>query len=120
MADNIWADWVENKKAAINTIIKTRSSCSIKSWRIGKHSERITKIKPFINKYNWEGINFPSEKCDWKKFEKNNLKTALNVLMLKQEKYILPISNREDQVILLMILNREGWHYLALKNYQHY
>ena len=22
----------------------------------------ITKIKPFINKYNWEGINFPSAK----------------------------------------------------------
>ena len=40
--------------------------------------------------------------------------------MLKKEKYILPISNREDQVILLMILNREGSHYLAVKNYQHY
>ena len=22
---------------------------------------RITKIKPFMNKYNWEGINYPSE-----------------------------------------------------------
>ena len=21
--------------------------------------KRITKIKPFINKYNWEGINYP-------------------------------------------------------------
>ena len=27
----------------------------------GKHTERITKLKPFINKYKWEGINFPSE-----------------------------------------------------------
>ena len=27
-----------------------------------KKSEKITKIKPYINKYNWEGINFPSEK----------------------------------------------------------
>ena len=32
----------------------------------------MTKIKLFINKYNWEGINFPSEKDDCKKFEKNN------------------------------------------------
>ena len=24
--------------------------------------QRITKIKPFINRYNWEGINFPSER----------------------------------------------------------
>ena len=30
----------------------------------------IIKIKPFINKYKWEGINFPSEKDHWKTFEK--------------------------------------------------
>ena len=42
--------------------------------------------------------------------------------MLKKEKYSLFIyvsknnSNREKQVILLMIPNREGqWHYLAVK-----
>ena len=23
----------------------------------GKHAEEITKTKPFINKYKWEGIN---------------------------------------------------------------
>ena len=32
-----------------------------------KDPQRITKIKPFINKYNWKGIYFPSEKNDWKK-----------------------------------------------------
>ena len=79
-----------------------------------------TKIKSFINKYNWEGINFPSEKDDWKKFEKNNLAIALNVLYAKREK-IYPAhvskhnSNREKQVILLMISNGEKWHYLALE-----
>ena len=48
---------------------------------IKKDPQRITKIKPFINnnKYNWEGINFPSEKDDWKKFEKNNATIALNI-----------------------------------------
>ena len=35
-----------------------------------KNSERITKIKPFMDKYNWEGINYPSEKDDCKKFDK--------------------------------------------------
>ena len=35
-----------------------------------KISTRITKIKPFTNKYNWEGINVPSEKDDWKKIQK--------------------------------------------------
>ena len=64
----------------------------------------MTKIKPFINKYNWEGINYPSEKDDWKKFEKSNVTIALNVLSAKKEK-IYPAyvsnhnSNREKQVI---------------------
>ena len=44
--------------------------------------------KTFINRYNWEGINFPSEKEDWKKFEKKN---CLNALYAKKRKYILPM-----------------------------
>ena len=83
--------------------------------------QRITKIKPFINKYNWEGTIFPSEKDDWKKFEKNNVTIALNVLYAKKEK-IYPAyvskhnSNREKQVILLMISNGEKiWDHLAVK-----
>ena len=46
----------------------------------------ITKIKPFISKYNWEGIHFPSERDDWKNFGKNNAIIALNVLYAKKEK----------------------------------
>ena len=30
-------------------------------------------MKPFINKYNWEEISFPSEKDDWKNIDKNNV-----------------------------------------------
>ena len=51
---------------------------------IGKHAKSITKNKPFVNKYKWEGINFPSEKDDWKKFDKNNVTIALNVLYAKK------------------------------------
>ena len=46
---------------------------------IRKNPERITKIKPVVNKYKLEGINFPSEKDAWKIYEKNNVMTALNV-----------------------------------------
>ena len=35
-----------------------------------KKDPKRTKNKPFINKYNWEGINYPSENDNWKKFEK--------------------------------------------------
>ena len=72
----------------------------------------MTKIKPFINKYNWEGINFPLQKDDSRKFEKNNVTIALNVLHVKKEKtcpaYVSKHnSNRDKQVILLMIPNGE-------------
>ena len=44
---------------------------------IVKYVERITKIKPFINKCNWEGIKYPS-KNDWKKTEKKNVTNCNN------------------------------------------
>ena len=33
------------------------------------HPERISNIKPFINKYYWKGINDPSKIDYWKMFE---------------------------------------------------
>ena len=48
------------------------------------HPERVSNIKPFIHKYNWKGINYLSKIDDWKRFEKNNLKIALNTLKKKK------------------------------------
>ena len=45
-------------------------------------------MKLFISIYNREGINFPSEKDDWQKLEKNIVTIALNVLYAKKEKNI--------------------------------
>ena len=39
-----------------------------------------------MNKYKWEGINFPSEKEDGKKAQKNIVTIALNVLYAKKKK----------------------------------
>ena len=65
-------DWIKN--ATINPINKKYNKCFqyavtvvLKQEEIGKNIERITKTKPFINKYKWEGINIPSEKDNWKK-----------------------------------------------------
>ena len=44
----------------------------VKFQRNKKETQKVTKIKLFIYEYNWEGTNVPSEKDDWKKFEKNN------------------------------------------------
>ena len=49
---------------------------------INKNPQRISKIRPFSNQYNWKGINFPSNKEDWKKFEPNNKSTALNIFVI--------------------------------------
>ena len=42
----------------------------VKSWRRKKEPQRLTKIKPFLNKYNWEENNYPSGNDDWKKLRK--------------------------------------------------
>ena len=57
---------------------------------IGKDVERIAKIKSLIKRYKWEGINLPSEKDDWEKFEKNNVTIVLHILYVKKEIYIYP------------------------------
>ena len=41
------------------------------------HPERVSKIRLFINRNNWKGIDYPSKIDDWKTFEKNNLTIAL-------------------------------------------
>ena len=39
---------------------------------IEKHPERISKLKPYINKYIWKGIEFPAGPKEWIKFERND------------------------------------------------
>ena len=55
---------------------------------IQSHPKRVSNIKPFINKYKWKRINYPS-KIDWKTLEKNNPTVPLNILYIK-EKEICP------------------------------
>ena len=79
-------------------------------------------LKMFINKYNWEGINYQSKLDDWKRFQKNNPTITHNILYTKK-KEIIPAyiskhnSTHDKQKIVLMIPNEEkkGWHYLAVK-----
>ena len=47
-----------------------------------KNPQRISKIKPFINQYDWKGINFPSHKEDQKKCESNSKSIVLNTLFV--------------------------------------
>ena len=88
-----------------------------------KHPERISKLKPYINKYNWEEINFPAGSKEWQKFERNNDTIALNVLYVEQNTKKISVvykskynNKRKKQVILLMIGDGKKYHYLAVTN----
>ena len=83
--------WIKSKKAATNTINKKDNKCfpcavtiALNHEEIKKDPQKITKIKPFINKYNWEGTQFPSEKDDSKKLQKIVVKIALHVFYAKK------------------------------------
>ena len=84
----------------------------------------MSKLKPYINQYNWKGITFPSDKEDWNKFEQNNKEIALNILFVPHNKkeirpaYISKYNHkRKKQVILLMITDDgKRWHYLAVRS----
>ena len=119
---------IKNKKATVNPKNKKDDkyfqyavTMALNYDKIGDNPERVNKVKPFINQYDWSEINFPSHINDWKKIELNNQSIALNVLYVLYEKtkrhsykskYNL---TRENQVILLMISDGEKWHYLTVK-----
>ena len=95
----------KNKKATAHPINKKDKKCfqnavtlALNHGEIKKEPQRITKIKPFINKHNWEIINYASEKDDWKKIMKNNEHIALNVLYSKKKKYILLMFQNITQI----------------------
>ena len=121
--------WLKNKKAIINPQYKKDDKCfqyaltvTLNRELIKNNPERISKIKPFINQYNWNKINFLSHGKDWKKSESNNKSIAPNIFYVPyntelirhayKSKYNL---TRENQVILLMIMDGEKWHYFAVK-----
>ena len=126
-------DRIKNKEARINPINKKDNNCFQYAVTVALHYEEIKKdlqriktVKPFRHKYDWKRINYPSEKDDWKQFEKNHVIIVPNVLYTKEKIYVSKHKhaayvskrnpNREKQVILLIISNGEKqWHYLAFK-----
>ena len=122
--------WLKNKKATINPknsddkCFQYVLTVALSYEKIKKDPQRTSRIKPFINQYNWNDIDIPSHSRDWKKIESNyNKSIALNILYVPhntekmrhayKSKYNL---TRENQVILLMITDDEKKHYLAVKS----
>ena len=121
--------WLKDKKYTINQkntdnkCFQYATTLALNFNNIDKHHQRILEIKPFINNYNWNNINFPTAKKDWNKFEFDNKDLALNILYVPFNTKKLEIAYkskynliRDNQIILLMISNGENWHYLAVKS----
>ena len=68
-------EWLKNKKATINpknsanNCFQHALTVAFNHQNIEKNPQIISKIKSFIDQYNWKEKEFPSHSKDWKKFE---------------------------------------------------
>ena len=119
---------MKNKKSTINPknnddkCFQYAVTFALNLDKIKKEAQRVSKIKPFIEKYNWEDIDFPSTSKDWKKFECNS-EATLNILCVPYNTKKINIAyksknnlTQEKSIILLMISDGQKWHYLVVKN----
>ena len=116
--------WLQRKKEAMinknnNNDFQNTSDDALSYQTIEKDPQRISKIKPYINKYNWKGVEFPAGSKEWQKFERNNNTIALNILYVKQKKICVVYrskhnNKRKKEVVLLMISDGKKYHYLAV------
>ena len=119
-------DWLRGRKEAIINGDKGFQKAlddALNYQNIETHPERISKIMPYLDEYNWEGIEFPAGPKDCKKFEQNYKEIALNTLFVPHNTETIRVAyrskynhKREMQVILLMINDGIKWHYLAVTN----
>ena len=111
--------WLKDKKSTINPktndhkCFQYAAILALNFDNINNHPEKICKIRPFIDQYNWKDIDFPPTNNDWKKFELNN-KVALNILYIPHNTKKIQHAYRskynltyDKQIILLMITDGE-------------
>ena len=85
------SDWIKKKKATINLkneddkCFLYAAAVALNQKEIKIDQQRTSNLKPFLNKYNWNGINYLSKIDDWKAFEKNNLTIAINILHIEEK-----------------------------------
>ena len=120
--------WLRDKKSTINPknkdnkCLQSAATLALNLDNIDRNPQRISKIKPFIENYNWKDIEFPPTSKDWRIFELNN-KIALNILYVLHNTKKIQVAYRsknnlscDKQIVLLMITDGEKWHYLTVKN----
>ena len=124
---------LKNKNAIINMKNEDNNKCFL--WCVlralnpkDKNAERIDKdLKSKENTLNMEGIDYPVNLKDIKRFEKQNLDISISVLGYSKDERIYPLriseftkkkkeDERKHNIVLLLIKNKDNSHYCYVKN----
>ena len=91
-------EWLKSKKAVMKPqnkdegYFKWAVIAALHHEEIKKDHERVSRLWPYENQHNWEGLEFPVSIKKIDKFEKNNPGVVVNVLFIikksQQKKYI--------------------------------
>ena len=124
-------EWVKHKKVIVNPQNTKDNKCfqyaiipALNYQNINHNLERISNLKPFIDNYNWENIDFQAGRKDYSAFEKSNSDIAINILYVPYKikeirQAYLSKHNKTCNIHanLLMITDGTGnWHYLEIKS----
>ena len=119
---------LKNKNAIINMKNEDNNKCFL--WCVLRalnpkdtHPERIDKdLKSKEDTLNMEGITYPVELKDIKRFEKQNPDISINVLGYNKNEKVYPLriskinKNCKHQIALLLIKDGVNSHYCLIKN----
>ena len=125
---------LKNKNAIINMKNEDNNKCFL--WCVlralnpskDKHPSRIDKdLKSKENTLNMEGIAYPVDLKDIKRFEKQNPDISISVLGYSKDERIYPLriskftkmkkeDERKHNIVLLLIKNRDNSHYCLINN----
>ena len=126
-------DELKNKKAIINMKNEDNKCflwCVLRALNPSKdkHPSRIDKdLKSKENTLNMEGIAYPVNLKDIKRFEKQNLEISVSVLGYSKDNKIYPLriseytkakkeKERKHNIVLLLIKDGDNSHYCYVKN----
>ena len=119
---------IKSKKAVLNPKSDDNNSfqysiiLSLYYQETCNNFNRITKIKPYINNFNWNNINFPPKKQDYETFDINNPEITLNIYQINNEKISqLYKSNYDRSLFNVIHYSMECIHVLFfLQVFYHY
>ena len=110
------SEWLRSKKESItneDNCFQNALNDSLDYQRIKKDPQKISKLKPYINQYNWKD-KISIDKENWKKLEQNNKEIALNILFVLHNKkemeptYISKYNYKPKKQFVLLMITDDG------------